>query len=284
MDGESTTTVNWSGLPDEAPAETTLKVSAVAAIAVAAPAAVVPRAASKVRAAPRMGRKIPILPGSEQLGGISLHCGVRGFLAKCHARETGPDVPPPPTRQIGRARRLVTRGALRSGGEHACFDRGADNRRGAVWAVRGHRACAHGVPPRVVEREPGPHTQARATAIQPGTLEILARAGVLDRVLAESVHLRFARLFDAHLRPGGRDGFRRRRLPVGIPVQPAAVADRADPRRPGRGTRAAPWSAVSRRSLSDSGMMACSSGLSGQTGPLRPSRQAGSSALAARTA
>jgi 6-methylpretetramide 4-monooxygenase / 4-hydroxy-6-methylpretetramide 12a-monooxygenase len=57
-----------------------------------------------------------------------------------------------------------------------------------------------GVQARVVEREPGPHTQARATAIQPGTLEILARAGVVDRVLAESVHLRFARLFDAQLR------------------------------------------------------------------------------------
>ena len=58
-----------------------------------------------------------------------------------------------------------------------------------------------GVRARVVEREPGPHTQARATAIQPGTLEIFARAGVVDRVLAESVHLRFARLFDAQLRP-----------------------------------------------------------------------------------
>ena len=57
-----------------------------------------------------------------------------------------------------------------------------------------------GVWARVVEREPGPHTQARATAIQPGTLEILARAGVADRVLGESVHLGFARLFDRQLR------------------------------------------------------------------------------------
>jgi 2-polyprenyl-6-methoxyphenol hydroxylase-like FAD-dependent oxidoreductase len=56
-----------------------------------------------------------------------------------------------------------------------------------------------GIQARVVEREPGPHTQARATAIQPGTLELLARAGVVDRVLAESVHLRFARLYDARL-------------------------------------------------------------------------------------
>src|ERR1700751_354391 len=64
-----------------------------------------------------------------------------------------------------------------------------------------------GVQARVVERELGPHTQARATAIQPGTLEIFARAGVLDRVLAESVHLRFARLFDTHLRQVGETAF-----------------------------------------------------------------------------
>jgi len=57
-----------------------------------------------------------------------------------------------------------------------------------------------GVQARVIERVPGPHTQARATAVQPGTLEILAAAGVADRLLAESVHLGFARLFDAGLR------------------------------------------------------------------------------------
>ena len=51
-----------------------------------------------------------------------------------------------------------------------------------------------GVQARVVEREPGPHIQARATAVQPGTLEIFARSGVADRVLEESVHLGFARL------------------------------------------------------------------------------------------
>jgi 6-methylpretetramide 4-monooxygenase / 4-hydroxy-6-methylpretetramide 12a-monooxygenase len=32
----------------------------------------------------------------------------------------------------------------------------------------------HGIPARVVEREPVPPRQARATALQPGTLEILA--------------------------------------------------------------------------------------------------------------
>jgi 2-polyprenyl-6-methoxyphenol hydroxylase-like FAD-dependent oxidoreductase len=59
----------------------------------------------------------------------------------------------------------------------------------------------HGVPARILEREPVPHRQARATALQPGTLEILARAGVIDRVLASSVHLGCARLFDGGLQP-----------------------------------------------------------------------------------
>src|SRR6266851_946512 len=58
----------------------------------------------------------------------------------------------------------------------------------------------HGVRARVVEREPRPHQQARATALQPGTLEILQQAGCLDRVLGASVHVGFARVFDADLR------------------------------------------------------------------------------------
>jgi 2-polyprenyl-6-methoxyphenol hydroxylase-like FAD-dependent oxidoreductase len=57
----------------------------------------------------------------------------------------------------------------------------------------------HGVKARVVERDPVPHHQARATALQPGTLELLARAGVVDEVLAASEHLRFARLLDTNL-------------------------------------------------------------------------------------
>jgi 6-methylpretetramide 4-monooxygenase / 4-hydroxy-6-methylpretetramide 12a-monooxygenase len=57
----------------------------------------------------------------------------------------------------------------------------------------------HGVGARVVERELHPHRQARATALQPGTLEILAPAGVLDEALSSSVHLTFARVFDAEL-------------------------------------------------------------------------------------
>jgi 6-methylpretetramide 4-monooxygenase / 4-hydroxy-6-methylpretetramide 12a-monooxygenase len=58
----------------------------------------------------------------------------------------------------------------------------------------------HGVQARVVERAPEPHRQARATALQPATLEILQQAGIADRVLESSEHLRFSRVFDADLR------------------------------------------------------------------------------------
>ena len=57
----------------------------------------------------------------------------------------------------------------------------------------------HGVAARVIEREPVPHQQARATALQPGTLEILEPAGVADRALAASEHLEYARVFDPGL-------------------------------------------------------------------------------------
>jgi 2-polyprenyl-6-methoxyphenol hydroxylase-like FAD-dependent oxidoreductase len=59
----------------------------------------------------------------------------------------------------------------------------------------------HGVRARVVERLPEPHHQARATALQPGTLEILARAGVVEDVLAASEHLPYSRVFNADLEP-----------------------------------------------------------------------------------
>jgi 2-polyprenyl-6-methoxyphenol hydroxylase-like FAD-dependent oxidoreductase len=65
----------------------------------------------------------------------------------------------------------------------------------------------HGVPSRVVERQPRPHRQARATALQPATLEILHQAGVLDQVLANSVHLGFARLYDRTLSCVGETPF-----------------------------------------------------------------------------
>ena len=74
----------------------------------------------------------------------------------------------------------------------------------------------HGVRPRVFERSPTAHREARATALQPGTLEVLAQAQVLEPILEASVHLLFARVFDsdlmlvselAYARAGGRWGF-----------------------------------------------------------------------------
>src|SRR5438270_11700639 len=57
----------------------------------------------------------------------------------------------------------------------------------------------HGVQPRIFERAPEPHHQARATALQPATLEILARAGILDDLLAVSEPVRYARVLDSEL-------------------------------------------------------------------------------------
>ncbi len=65
----------------------------------------------------------------------------------------------------------------------------------------------HGVKTRLVEREPQPHRQARATVVQPGTLEILARAGTLDPFLARSMHLDYARVFNAELEAVGEIAF-----------------------------------------------------------------------------
>jgi 2-polyprenyl-6-methoxyphenol hydroxylase-like FAD-dependent oxidoreductase len=65
----------------------------------------------------------------------------------------------------------------------------------------------HGVRARLVEREPAAQRQARATALQPGTLEILAQAGALDQVLDSSVHVHVTRVFDAGLRLTGESAF-----------------------------------------------------------------------------
>src|SRR4029453_15962667 len=48
---------------------------------------------------------------------------------------------------------------------------------------------------RLIEREAGPHREARATAIQPGTLEILDSVGVLPPFLDAAEHVRCARLY-----------------------------------------------------------------------------------------
>ena len=53
----------------------------------------------------------------------------------------------------------------------------------------------HGVEARLIEREVRPHRQARATAIQPGTLEILDSVGLLPPFLDAAEHVRCSRLY-----------------------------------------------------------------------------------------
>src|SRR5262245_56515839 len=53
----------------------------------------------------------------------------------------------------------------------------------------------HGVRARLIEREPRPHREARATAIQPGTLEILESVGLLPPFLDAAEHVRSSRLY-----------------------------------------------------------------------------------------
>src|SRR5262245_46179928 len=58
-----------------------------------------------------------------------------------------------------------------------------------------------GVSVRLVERDPAPHGQARATGIQPRTLEILERLGIVDGWLREGQMLHVFR----SLTPDGRE-------------------------------------------------------------------------------
>jgi 2-polyprenyl-6-methoxyphenol hydroxylase-like FAD-dependent oxidoreductase len=53
----------------------------------------------------------------------------------------------------------------------------------------------HGVEARLIERDVRPHREARATAIQPGTLEILESVGALPPFLDAAEHVRGARLY-----------------------------------------------------------------------------------------
>ena len=57
----------------------------------------------------------------------------------------------------------------------------------------------HGVDARLIEREVRPHRQARATAIQPGTLEILESVGVLRPFLDAAEHVRCSRLYGPNM-------------------------------------------------------------------------------------
>jgi 2-polyprenyl-6-methoxyphenol hydroxylase-like FAD-dependent oxidoreductase len=57
----------------------------------------------------------------------------------------------------------------------------------------------HGIKVRLVEREVRRHRQARATAIQPGTLEILDSVGLLSPFLETAEHVQCTRLYSADL-------------------------------------------------------------------------------------
>jgi 2-polyprenyl-6-methoxyphenol hydroxylase-like FAD-dependent oxidoreductase len=67
----------------------------------------------------------------------------------------------------------------------------------------------HGVGVRLIEREAKPHRQARATAIQPGTLEILDSVGLLSPFLETAVHVLRTRIYGpdlSELRAAGFEG------------------------------------------------------------------------------
>lgn len=59
----------------------------------------------------------------------------------------------------------------------------------------------HGVRARLTERTLTPHQQARGTAIQPASLELLARAGVVEPFLQEATQIREVRLVGPGLTP-----------------------------------------------------------------------------------
>jgi 2-polyprenyl-6-methoxyphenol hydroxylase-like FAD-dependent oxidoreductase len=52
----------------------------------------------------------------------------------------------------------------------------------------------HGIKPRVVEHRLRPHHEARGTALQPATLEIIDRAGLIDPFVRAGVHIREVQL------------------------------------------------------------------------------------------
>lgn len=53
----------------------------------------------------------------------------------------------------------------------------------------------HGVTARIIERDVQPHREARATGIQPGTLEILNSVGLLSQFLEAAEHVHCARMY-----------------------------------------------------------------------------------------
>src|SRR5262245_56320914 len=58
----------------------------------------------------------------------------------------------------------------------------------------------HGIKARLVEKDEQLHREARATAIQPGTLEILNSVGLLPAFLAASERIHCSRLYGPGMR------------------------------------------------------------------------------------
>ena len=67
----------------------------------------------------------------------------------------------------------------------------------------------HGVKARLIEREVRPHREARATAIQPGTLEILGTVGLLPPFLEAAEHVRCSRMYGPDLSELGATSYER---------------------------------------------------------------------------
>jgi 2-polyprenyl-6-methoxyphenol hydroxylase-like FAD-dependent oxidoreductase len=59
----------------------------------------------------------------------------------------------------------------------------------------------HGVRARLIEKDLTPHAQSRATGVQPATLEVLQRAGMLDGLLAAAQRIDGMQILDGRLEP-----------------------------------------------------------------------------------
>ena len=59
----------------------------------------------------------------------------------------------------------------------------------------------HGVKPRIVERRLAPHHETRGTALQPGVLDIVDRAGLIEPFLNAGVHIKHSELMGPGMRP-----------------------------------------------------------------------------------
>ena len=58
----------------------------------------------------------------------------------------------------------------------------------------------HGVKPRIVEKRLKPHHETRGTALQPGVLEIVDRAGLIEPFISAGVHIKHTQLLGPSMR------------------------------------------------------------------------------------